>query len=224
MINEIGAQSRVFRRSVEKKWLFRKKVWQTCLTVLNTYCGRNTILSDIAEKLWGNIQWFEKFVEVNSCTFLYGKVYNFGRPRTKRAKKNGKDYSSNGQKVQFQKTFSIEYFRKLTDLWNCKLPSVFHWKLVFADTKKTQLWYTIDLEVIRADKSSDFGWNGEFHNANRTPEGVIRRQTVELYCLFFRVFLSPMTFWRFSRVKSTRKYSFNTDAQLNVSEKIQLSC
>ena len=101
-----------------------------------TYCGRNTILSLTAEKLCGNIQWFEKFVEVNSCTLLNGKVYNFGRPRTKRAKKNGKDYSSNGQKVQFQKTFSIEYFRKLTDLWNCKLPSVFHWKLVFADTKK----------------------------------------------------------------------------------------
>ena len=148
-----------------------------------TYCARITILSHVAEKLWGNIQWFQKIVGVNSCTFWYGKVYNFGRPRTKRAKKNGKDYSSNAQKVHFQKTISFEYFRsKVTDFWNCKLPSLVHWKPVSADNKKLNC-DTQFIDLIRS-KSSDVGSNGEFHYENRKPEGIVKRRMVELFCLF----------------------------------------
>ena len=75
-----------------KKMVIPKKRYRKFVSQCWTYCGRITILSHVAEKVWGNIQWFEKIVEVNSCTLWYGKVYNFGRPQTKRARKNGKDY------------------------------------------------------------------------------------------------------------------------------------
>ena len=48
--------------------------------------------------------------------FYMAKFTTLGGHEQKEPKKNGKDYSSNAQKVQFQKTISIEYFRKLTDL------------------------------------------------------------------------------------------------------------
>ena len=73
-------------------------------------------MSHVADIMWGNIQSFEKTVEVNSCTFVYGKVYNFRWPRRKTTKNNEEDYPSNAQKLQFHKAISFEYFRKLTDL------------------------------------------------------------------------------------------------------------
>ena len=49
---------------------------------------------------------------------------------------------------------------------------------------KTKLSYPIYLDVIRSEKSSDVGSIGEFHYENRTPEGVINKKTVELFCFF----------------------------------------
>ena len=65
-------------------------------------------MSHVADIMWGNIQSYEKIVEINLCTFVNGKVYNFRRPRRKTTKNNEEDYSSNAQKIQFQKTISFE--------------------------------------------------------------------------------------------------------------------
>ena len=63
-----------FSAGLLKKNGYSEKGYRKFVPQFRTFCGRITILSHVADIVWGNIQSFEKIVEINSCTFVYGKV------------------------------------------------------------------------------------------------------------------------------------------------------
>ena len=127
---------------------------------------------------------FKKLLELIHVHSDTAKFTTLGGHEQKEPKRMGRIIHQMLKKYSFRKLFHLNIFDQKSRIFgiaSCR-PSLVHWKPVIADTKKLNC-DTQFIDLIRS-KSSDAGSNGEFHYENRKPEGIIKRRTVELFCLF----------------------------------------
>ena len=146
--------------------------------------GESQFCLTLPKNCWATFSDFRKLLELIHVHSDTAKFTTLGGHEQKEPKRKGRIIHQMLKKYSFTKLFHLNIFdqkSRIFGIGSCR-PSLVHWKRVIADTKKLNC-DTQFIDLIRS-KSSDVGSNGEFHYENRKPEGIIKRRTVELFCLF----------------------------------------